>query len=78
MPDKVRQLLAFINERFAVGAFTFGRIVFMGSYFDSVKAAAVAVFAVMNAVVDITSNVSVSFHNQIPPIRFVIILCLFF
>ena len=36
----------------------------MGANLDVVKAAAVAVFAVICAVVNVASNVSVSFHNK--------------
>ena len=35
----------------------------MGANLDVVKAAAVAVFAVICAVIDVTADVSVSFHN---------------
>ncbi len=51
----------------------------MGSNFNSIKAAAVAVFAVVYAVIYAASNVSVSInHDKIPPISFAIIFCPFF
>ena len=36
----------------------------MASDFNMVKAAAIAVLAVISAVVDVTADVSVSFHNK--------------
>ena len=55
--------LAFIFKRAAVGAFCFGGVGFVGANLDVVKAAAIAVLAVICTVVDVTSDVSVSFHN---------------
>lgn len=55
--------LAFVFKRAAVGAFCFGGVGFVGANLNSVKAAAVAVFAVICAVIDVTADVSVSFHN---------------
>ena len=65
--------LAFIFKRAAVGTFCFGGVGFVGANLDSVKAAAIAVFAVICAVIDVTADVSVSFHNLKPPFRFAFI-----
>jgi len=65
---------AFIFKRSAVGAFGFGGVRFVAADFDMVKAAAVAVLAVVCAVVDVASDVSVYFHNKKPPYRFDFIL----
>ena len=59
----MRQNSAFVFERAAVGAFCFGGVGFVGANLNVIKAAAVAVFAVICAVVNIASNVSVSFHK---------------
>ena len=56
--------LAFIFKRAAVGAFCFGGVGFVGANLNSVKAAAVAVFAVIGAVVNVASDVSVCIHNK--------------
>lgn len=45
----------------------------MAANLDVVKAAAIAVFAVICTVVYITANVSVSFHNKKPPFCFAFI-----
>ena len=45
----------------------------MAADFNVIKAAAVAVFAVISTVVYITANVSVSFHNKKPPFCFAFI-----
>ena len=57
------EISAFIFKGSAVGAFCFGGVGFVAANLDVVKAAAVAVFAVICAVVDVTADVSVSFHN---------------
>lgn len=45
----------------------------MGTDLDMIKAAAIAVFAVIGAVVDAAADVSVSFHNKKPPSCFAFI-----
>ena len=45
----------------------------MAANLNMIKAAAVAVLAVICTVVNITSDVSVSFHNKKPPFCFAII-----
>ena len=42
----------------------------MAAHLNMVKGAAVAVLAVVCAVVDVASDVSVYFHNKKPPYRF--------
>ncbi len=54
---------AFIFEGSAVGAFSFGGVDFVAADFDMLKAAAIAVFAMIYAVIDVASDVSVSFHG---------------
>ena len=46
----------------------------MAADLDMVKAAAVAILAMISAVVDVTANVSVSFHNKNASFLF----CLYF
>ncbi len=60
-------MLAFVFEGTAVGAFAFGGVCFVAAYFNVVKAAAVAVFAVINAVIYVTADVFINFHNKKPP-----------
>ena len=57
------EISAFIFKGSAVGAFCFGGVGFVGAYLNVIKAAAVAVFAMICAVIDVTADVSVSFHN---------------
>lgn len=64
------EISAFIFKGSAVGAFCFGRIGFVAAYFDMIKGAAVAVLAVVCAVVDVASDVSVCFHVLKPPFCF--------
>ncbi len=70
-----RKKSAFIFKRSAVGAFGFGGVHFVAADFDMVKAAAVAILAVVCAVVDVASDVSVYFHNKK---NLLIVLILFF
>ena len=56
-------LSAFIFKGSAVGAFGFGGVGFVAAHFNVVKAAAVAVFAVICAVINVASDVSVCFHK---------------
>ena len=54
---------AFVFKGSAVGAFSFGGVDFVAADFDMLKAAAIAVFAMIYAVIDVASDVSVSFHG---------------
>lgn len=62
-PERAEKKSAFIFKGSAVGAFGFCGVNFVASDFDMLKAAAVAVLAVIYAVVDVASNVSVCFHS---------------
>ncbi len=55
--------LASVFKRAAVGTFGFGGVGFVAANLNVVKAAAIAVFAVICAVVNVATDVSVSFHN---------------
>ncbi len=68
----MRRSSAFIFKGSAVGAFGLGGVGFVAADFNVIKAAAVAVFAVVCAVVNIAADVSVCIHNKKPP--FVLIL----
>lgn len=54
---------AFVFKGSAVGAFCFCGVCFVTADFDMVKSAAVAVLAVICAVVDVASDVSVCSHE---------------
>ena len=58
------EISAFIFKGSAVGAFGFGGVDFVAADFDMLKAAAVAILAMIYAVVDVASDVSVCFHNK--------------
>ena len=72
-PPKGGKKSAFIFKGSAVGAFCLGGVGFVAADFDVIEAAAVAVFAVVCAVVNVASNVSVCIHNKKPPFRFAVI-----
>ena len=54
---------ASVFERAAVGAFCFGGVGFVAAHLKMGQGAAVAVLAGVCAVVDVATDVSVSFHN---------------
>lgn len=61
-PKMAEKASAFVFEGSAVGAFGFGGVDFVAADFNTLKAAAVAILAMIYAVVDVASDVSVSFH----------------
>lgn len=74
-PPRGRKKSAFVFKGSAVCAFCFCGVGFVAAHFDVIKAAAVAVFAVIYAVVYVASDVSVCIHNKKPPFCFDYIFC---
>lgn len=61
---RITEKLSFVNERFAIGALTFGGVHFVSGNFNFVKRTIVAVLAVIFTVVDGAADIGICFSHK--------------